>query len=446
MSAEEKVHALLARAQISPEYARRALWTVGLLFALRLLTQIPALEVEPQRMNQLLADNPWLAVIDLLAGGETLAQFSVAAAGLFPHLFAAVVVRGFAWTIPALRAASRSGADMRERLARLEKLARLPLALLFAWVLTRYLSRQSGLFPDGVRWFTLESLWPTLGVVGLVTAGSLVTSFLTDTITAKGVADGEKVVLLCSSGLALVQGLADIVFGTPEPAARWTTLGAHAAVGGIVVVLAIVLLKAERRIPINLPRAPAAVAKYIYLPLRLVRDATLPIAAAVGMMLLAKVTGQFFAWAIPGGWPAAEAVLAGLTDPAQSVYWVALAGLIAAATLLVNLSTILQPFANTELGTADLLRRQGAFITGIRPGAATERHLLGVTFRISVAGAAAATLLGAGLPALLRAWTGEDYTAAILAVFVFVQAAEHLRDRWFTGNESVRYDSLLRRR
>jgi preprotein translocase subunit SecY len=207
-----------------------------------------------------------------------------------------------------------------------------------------------------------------------------------------------------------------------------------------------VLLKAERRIPINLPRAPAAVAKYIYLPLRLVRDATLPIAAAAGMLLLAKVTGQFFAWAIPGGWPAAEAVLAGLTDPAQSVYWVALAGLIAAATLLVNLSTILQPFANTELGTADLLRRQGAFITGIRPGAATERHLLGVTFRISVAGAAAATLLGAGLPALLRAWTGEDYTAAILAVFVFVQAAEHLRDRWFTGNESVRYDSLLRRR
>lgn len=446
MSAEEKVHALLARAQITPEYARRCVWTVGLLLALRLLIQIPALDVEPARMNRLLADNPLLGVIDLLAGGDTLTQFSIAAAGLFPHLLAAAAVRVLALTIPSLRAAARSGADLRERCAKLEKLARVPLAIGFAALLTRYLARQTGLFPDGLRWFTAETFWPTLGVIGLVTAGSLVTSFLTDLITAKGIADGEKVVLLCASGLALVQGLADLAFGVPDPATRWLTLGAHAAVGGAVLLLALVLQKTERRIPINLPRAPTAAAKYLYLPLRLVRDSTLPIAAATGALLLCRIAGQFLAWALPAGWPAAENLLAGLADPARPAYWIALAGLIAGSTALINFSAILQPFANTELGTAERLRRKGMFITGIRPGADTERYLLGVTLRISVAGAAAATLLGAGLPALLRWWTGEDYTAAIFAIMVFVPAVQELRDRWFAYNQSARYDSLLRRR
>lgn len=441
-----KVHALLARARIAPEYARRCLWTVGLLLALRLLTQIPALEVEPERMNRLLADNPLLGVIDLLAGGDTLTQFSVAAAGLFPHLLAAVAVRVLALAIPSWRAAARSGADVRERFAKLEKLVRVPLAIGFAALLMRYLARQSGLFPDGLRWFTAETFWPTLGVIGLVTAGSLVTSFLTDLITEKGVADGEKVVLLCASGLALIQGLSDLAFGSPAPAARWLAIGAHAMAGGVVLLLVLVIQKTERRIPINLPRGPTAASKYLYLPLRLVRDATLPIAAATGALLLCRVAGQFLAWALPAGWPAAENALAGLSDPTRPAYWIALAVLIAGNTTLLNFSALLQPFANTELGTAELLRRKGMFITGIRPGADTERYLLGVTLRISIAGAAAATLLGAGLPALLRWWTGEDYTAAIFAIMVFVPATQELRHRWFTYNQSVRYEGLLRRR
>ncbi len=446
MSAEQKIHALLARWRISPDYARRCLWTLGLLLALRLLAQISVLEVDPGRMTRLLAENPWLGVIDLLAGGETLTQFSIAAAGLLPHLLAAVAVRVLAWTIPSLRAAARGGEDQRERFARLEKLARVPLAVAMAWVLTRYLSRQTGLFPDGVRWFTAESFWPTAGVVALVTAGSLVTSWLTDLITQRGVADGGKVVLLCASGLALVDGAADLAFGASSPADRWLAFAAHAIVGAAVLGLALVLLRTERRIPIVLPRAPTAVAPRIYLPLRLVREATLPIAAAAGALLLARVAGQFLAWAFPGGWTAAENALAQLADPGRAPYWVALAALIGIGTLLINLSTILQPFANSELGTAELLRRQGAFIQGIRPGAETERFLLGTVLRLTAAGAVALTVLGAGLPALLRWWTGEDYTAAIVAVIVFVHATDDLRSHWFAYNQSVFYDGLLRRR
>jgi preprotein translocase subunit SecY len=63
---------------------RRWLYTALLLLAFRLLAHVPVANVDEEKLHRLLADNPLVGVVDLFAGGDVLANFSVVAAGS-PH-------------------------------------------------------------------------------------------------------------------------------------------------------------------------------------------------------------------------------------------------------------------------------------------------------------------------------------------------------------------------
>jgi preprotein translocase subunit SecY len=150
-----------------PGVARRLLYTVLLLLAFRLLAQIPAVNVDEEKLQELLARNPLLGALDLFAGGEVLTNFSIVAAGIFPYLFVATLVGAATHFIPALRRLREEKDEAHFK--RYTVAATVVLSLAVAWGLTRYLSRQTGLFPADIQWFTRAGFFPTLWVVGLVT-------------------------------------------------------------------------------------------------------------------------------------------------------------------------------------------------------------------------------------------------------------------------------------
>ena len=48
----------------------------------------PRAHIDEARLHELLADNPLVGIVNLLAGGEVLSHFSLAAAGFLPYLMA----------------------------------------------------------------------------------------------------------------------------------------------------------------------------------------------------------------------------------------------------------------------------------------------------------------------------------------------------------------------
>jgi preprotein translocase subunit SecY len=140
-----------------PTLRRRIIYTVLLVLLFRVLADIPVLNVDEERLNRLLADNPLTGVVDLFAGGEVLTHFSVVGAGIFPYLLALVLVNGATWLVPALRELRRRGEEGKKRLELYATLLTIPLAFVFAWSISHYLARQTGLFPSGIHWFTSAS-------------------------------------------------------------------------------------------------------------------------------------------------------------------------------------------------------------------------------------------------------------------------------------------------
>jgi len=124
-------------------------------------------QVNEERLHHLLADNPLLGTVDLFAGGEVMTRFSMVAAGIFPYLLALLLVQFAAALVPRLHELQREGEGCQTRLEFISKVLTIPLAFIFAWVLSQYLSQQTGLLPGHIHWFTAESFFPSLWIVCL---------------------------------------------------------------------------------------------------------------------------------------------------------------------------------------------------------------------------------------------------------------------------------------
>lgn len=416
-----------------PGLRRRIANTLLLLLLFRLLANIPLANVDEERIHELLAQNPLLGAIDIFAGGDVLSGFSIVAVGLFPYLLAAGIVRLSARLIPSLRSLEKDSEE--ERFKRYTRAATVPLAVVLAWGIMRYLKLETGLFPEHLRWFTRSSFLSTLLVVGAVTLGSWLTERIKDWITANGIGSGESAILLVGSSLSLVTWVSDVVFGGAGTARVLGQLALNAVLAFIVIVLSIPLLTATRNIPMTSARRqpqsgrPQA-APPLYLPLRLNRGGLAPVSSAVGFLLLFQIAAMALAWAFPGRFDAAQRALLAPTRTEHGLYWALMAALVIAFTYLSNYTALWKPYSNSDKSLTEYLRTEGnsVFITGVRPGEQSARFLSRVMARITPPAAATLAFLAAGLPFAVMKLTGQNAAAAILAEIVFVQSFLEVRE------------------
>lgn len=435
-----------------PGLRRRLINTVLLLLGFRLLANIPLANVDEERMHELLAQNPLLAAIDLFAGGDVLRSFSIVAVGLFPYLLAAGVVRLAAWVIPPLRTWVKDAGKEHRR--RVERAVTLPVALLVAWGLTRYLALETGRFPARLAWFTVPGLGGSLVIIAVMTFGAWLTEKIKDAITKHGIGSGESLILLVGASLSLVTWVADVGFGGGDAREIAGQLAISAIMALLVIVLSIPLLVTTRDIPMTLPRAAAVPSRLrdrlppTFLPLKLNRGGTGPVSSAIGLLWLFQMAAMAVGWAFPGRFTAWQQALLSPTRPENGLYWALLATLIVAFTYVYNFGVLWKPFADSDKSLAETLRTDPghAFVTGIRPGTQTERYLGRVIGRITPLAALLLAFLTAGLPYLLFRLTGVNAAIAILAEIVFVKCLLELRDSYRLYHTLDRgYEGFLRR-
>lgn len=441
---------LLYEDPAKPGLRRRVVNTALLLLLFRLLASIPVANVDEAKLHQLLAQNPLLGAIDLFAGGNVLTGFSVVAVGLFPYLLAAGLVRLAARAVPALRSLEKDSEE--ERFKLYTRMVTVPLSVVLAWGITRYLSLETGFFPANLRWFTRSSFLSSLVIVSAVTLGSWLTERIKDWITKHGIGAGESVILLVGSSLSLVTWVSDLVFGAAGKAQVLSQLSLSAAVAIAVVVVSIPLLMAVRNIPMSIARRPAAPARVhvapTVLPIKLLRGGTTPVSSAVGFLFLFQIAAMVLAWAFPGRFEGWQHLLLAPTRPESVLYWSLLACLIAAFTYVSNYTLLWKPYSDSDKSLAEYLRTEGGsvFVTGVRPGAQTAAYLSRVMAYVTLPAAATLAFLAAGLPYLLMKLTGQNAAAAILAEIIFVKSFLDVRESFTNFRALDRgYEGLIRR-
>jgi preprotein translocase subunit SecY len=238
-----------------------------------------------------------------------------------------------------------------------------------------------------------------------------------------------------------------VVSGLPAAGAQ-IRAGAGNFKFSIVLLLTLVLLDAivfieqgQRRIPVQFAKRVVGRRMFggqsTYIPLKVNQSGVIPIIFASSVLYFPVLISQV----VPNtGWGVSvrKFIDDNLADPSKLLY-IFIYGLLIVAFAYFYTAIAFDPHKQ-----ADVIRKQGGYIPGIRPGAPTERHLAGILNRITLPGSLFLALI-ALLPSLaLALWGIRNYpfagTTLLIAVGVALETMKQIDSQLMMRN----YEGFLK--
>ena len=361
------------------------LYTLGILFVFRLGASItiPGVSVQSSFDTE-----SFLGIVNMLGGGA-LTQFSLFALGISPYITASIVVQLLAQdVIPKWKEHLKSGEHGKKTLALITKRLTLVLAILQGYTLTRAMITQGIIRIIGQGQFVY--------VMIILVTGAMITLFLGDKISEKGIGNGLSIIIF--SGIVanlpyqILQTFQIFVVGDSAQELFQGVLNFtfYIAAWYFVIAFMIFIDQSERKIPIQYSQSYDIKRKeeVSFLPLKVNISGVIPIIFASSMILAPSAVAMFFptqSWAL---W-----VNKYLTFTNPWVY--------ATYLLMIFGFTFFQAHSSVnpeEL--ADGLSKSSSFIPGIRSGDETKSYVNRILNRVSTFGGLFLVFIAA-LPAII---------------------------------------------
>jgi preprotein translocase subunit SecY len=376
-----------------------------------------------------------LGFLNLFSGGA-LTRFAVFGLGIMPYITSSIIIQLLMVVIPKFEQWRDEGATGQKKLTQATRYMTVVLALLQSTGLAYVFGRGGGggLLGQQLGNIILLSHFdaPHVAMVVLsMTAGTAVVMWLAETITQRGIGQGMSILIF-----------ANVVSVLPAQG------GAVRAEGGNVkfaVILAITLSllvaivfveQGQRRIPVQFAKRVVGRKMYggqsTYIPLKVNSAGVIPIIFASSVLYLPALASNV----IP--WKGVQTFINNhFLSPTDWVYVLSYGLLIVAFTYFYTAITF-DPHQQ-----ADIIRKQGGYIPGYRPGPPTERYLTGILNRITLPGSLFLAFI-ALLPSIfLHVWHINNYpfagTTLLIAVGVALETMKQVDSQLMMRN----YDSFL---
>jgi len=367
------------------ELKERILLTLGLILIYRVgahvvLPGINGAELQSLIDNSTGAANGLLQYLDMFAGGA-FNRASIFALGIMPYISASIVFQLLGLTIPAIQKMQKEGESSRRKLNQWVRLATIVITLFQASAYVGYLTTSYGsAVGNGIN---PTMFWLTTTVV--LTAGTIFVMWLGEKITDKGIGNGISLLIMVGIIARLPQSFiteldSKGLIGDGDIAQPLMVLIELVFFAAIVLV-SIALLQAVRRIPVTYARKVAGRETLIpgarqYIPLKLNASGVMPIIFAQALMFVPAMLAQFGA-----DNDSMNSLVASLMDPTGTAYNVILFVMVIAFTYFYT-AILFNPQQMSED-----LKKNSAFVPGIKPGADTAEHIDTIMSRITLPGA-----------------------------------------------------------
>jgi len=362
------------------ELKARIGFLIGALIVFRAGTFIPVPGVDPAALASFFDQQAgnMLALFNLFSGGA-LARFGIFALGIMPYISASIIMQMASMILPSLQALRKEGESGRRQITQYTRYGTVLLSLFQSVAAASWLQSQAGVVVNPGPAFLITAC------ITLVT-GTMFLMWLGEQITERGIGNGISMIILAG----IVAGLPAAVAGTAELVRNGEMSSATAILlllGGIAVTVFVVYMeRAQRRITVNYARRQQGrkmmQAQSTHLPFKINMSGVIPPIFASSILLFPATIAQFFGQAAePNAAQRALQTLGANLGPGQPVY-----------VLLYGAMIIFFCFFYTALvfnskDTADNLKRSGAFVPGIRPGAQTAQYIDKVLTRLTFWGA-----------------------------------------------------------
>ncbi|MFZ2832152.1 MAG: preprotein translocase subunit SecY, partial [Minisyncoccia bacterium] len=367
---------------------RKMLFVLSALVIFRLLANIPIPAAAGQNLSALLANDQALGFLNLLTGGG-LSAVSIVMLGVGPYITASIIMQLLTMMSPKIKQMqSEEGEIGRRKMTQYSRLLTVPLALLQGYGLIAYLTQQGilvGLTPFEIFTNTI-----------IVAAGSMLLMWIGELISEFGIGNGVSLIIFAGIVSSIPATLGQLAY-TFDVAQIPVYLAALVAT--ILLIMAVVFMtEAERPVPITYAKqvrgGHTTGGTMTYLPLRVNQAGVIPIIFALSILTIPTIVANALANVGSGS----------IQSVALFVQKMLTNGWIHGA--LYFLFVFVFTFFYTAVtfdpdAISNNLQKNGAFISGIRPGASTAEYLSKILTRITLVGAVFLGLI-AVLPLIMQ--------------------------------------------
>lgn len=321
--------------------------------------------------------NDILGLINTFTGGA-FNQASIFALGIMPYITASIIIQLLGFAVPYFqRLQQKEGESGRKKISQITRFLTVLITIVQGGGYLTLINSTPGAIDPSVN---LTVFW--LGNIIILATGTMLAMWIGEKITDKGIGNGISLLIMIGIIASLPRAFVS------EVTAKFSGGGPFALVLELlvfflVVIATILVVQGVRRIPLQFAKrmvgrgagsVPAAGARD-YIPLKVNAAGVMPIIFAQAIMFLPITAAS---WA--AGSDSTSGFLQSLSD------WKSLPYNVIFFLLIVIFTYVYTALLVNPQQYAEYLKRQNAFIPGVKPGLQTQDFIDTLTTRVTLPG------------------------------------------------------------
>ncbi len=439
-----------------PELKTKIVFTLLLLMVCRIGAHIPVPGVNGDLAVRMFhqatgGSQNLFQLMDVFSGGA-FAHMTIIALGVMPYISASIIMQLLMTLVPSLQREIKESPDQgRRKMGKWTRLFTVGLAFFQAGLFAKYAVQLNagtpGIIVPELMDFQLFGIpWLFFMIVMFtMTAGTMLLMWIGEQISEKGIGNGISLIITIGILSSLPSTIGSIIrqlnLDSQEPGQlTFSSLVVLGIVFVMIIVGTILVIQGQRRIPLQYARRTVGKqetgANSAYIPLKINYAGVIPVIFASALLMFpatiaqflgqSNILGQIASWFSPGTW--VHTCLYVLLIIFFTYFWTA---------------TQFHP----EQIASDM-KKNGAFIPGVRQGKPTQDYLEATMNRITLAGALFLALI-AILPTLVSRLLSVDPTIShffggtslLILVGVVLDTSKQIESHLLMK----RYDGFMRR-
>jgi preprotein translocase subunit SecY len=371
-----------------PDLRKRVFFTLAMLAIYRFGSHVRTPGIDPDALAALWErgdlQRSLAGVMDLFSGGN-FKVVSIFALGITPYITASIILQLMTVVSPRLKALQEEGELGRRKITQYTRYLTVVLCSVQSFGIAYWLQNQVTQTGSLVR-------SPGIGFIAMtlltLATGTTFIMWLGEQITERGVGNGISLIIFAGIVLRLPSGV-QIIYEKLTGGGTGTALGVIALLIAMVFVIAAIVFveRGFRKVPINHARRmvgrQSIPQQQTHMPLKVNMGGVIPVIFASSILAFPQtILGFVGADPTQTGWRAWLGRLAvEMGGQGHPVHY-----LIYSAAIIFFTFFYVSIIFNTD-EVANNLRKNGAFVPGIRPGKRTADHLNEILTRLTTVGA-----------------------------------------------------------
>jgi preprotein translocase subunit SecY len=373
-----------------------------------------------------------LGFLNLFSGGA-LTRLAVFGLGIMPYITSSIVVQLLTTVIPKLGQWRDEGALGQKKITQATRYLTIGLALLQSTgLIYAFHGHDQALLGFTIDLIPKFNLALGLFMVAIMTAGTAFVMWLAELITQRGIGQGMSLLIFANVVAGLPSG-GVAVWNEGGPIKFFTIL----AISIILLVVIVFVDQGQRRIPVTFARRVVGRKEMggnsTYIPLKVNQSGVIPIIFASSVLYIPVLLSNIIPWS------GFQHFVTNSLRPTNFAY------IFADFILILGFTFFYVYIAFEPHQQAEMLRQQGGFVPGIRPGLPTEKYFAKMLSRITVVGALFLASVAVVPSILMAMWNINKFpyygTTLLIAVGVALQTMQQIDSQLMMRN----YEGFLKK-